>query len=115
MDRFRSIVEAALYNIIPTLNVPYKTGRLKSAIKIRPTAYGFDIYIDEGGISEEQYKSLQTKPFGIAPYAEKVDERTNFWRRVAVDVQDKLKLQLGDRGQTRYNPNRTARGGSNGQ
>jgi len=119
MNEFRSIVEAALYSIIPSIGpiagVPNRTGRLQSAIKIRPTAYGFDIYIDDGGISEEEWNELEIKPFGVAPYAEKVNNRTNFWRRVAVAVQDQLKLALGDRGPTRYDPRQTARGGTNGQ
>jgi hypothetical protein len=119
MDEIRSIVQAALYQIIPSIGplagVPNRTGRLQSAIKIRPTEYGFDIYIDDGGISEEQWNALTTKPFGIAPYADKVNQRTSFWRRVAVTAYDRLKLELNDRGPTRYDPGLTARGGSSGQ
>lgn len=119
----KRLVGQELQNIMPTIGwagaVPYVTGRLHSSIKLKPTSYGYDIIIDTGQISLEQWEDLQRTgaadnlPMGFAPYAAKVHSRNPYWRRVAMAVQDRLKLALGDRGPTRYDAGTNARGGNN--
>ena len=41
-------------------DIPQDTGRLRSAIKVRPAEYGFDVYVDDGGYSEEEWSKVQS-------------------------------------------------------
>lgn len=119
----KAVVGKVLEEIMPTIgwvsSVPYVTGRLHSSIKLQPTAYGFDIIVDTGGMTNEQWEEIQRTtgtdnlPMGFAPYAGKVHNRNPYWRRVAMSVHDRLKLSLGDNGPTRYDANISARGGNN--
>ena len=122
-EQVRATIGSLLQELIPTIawigNVPYVTGRLHSSIKLQPTATGYDIIIDTGNISLEDWEELQrtigiqTQPMGFAPYAGKVNSRNPYWRRVAMAVYDRLKIALGDNGPTRYDANISARGGNN--
>lgn len=122
-EQVKKIVGNELANIMPTIGwagaVPYVTGRLHSSIKLKPTPTGFDIIIDTGSLTLEEWNDLQrigaadNLPMGFAPYAGKVNNRNPYWRRVAMAVQDRLKLALGDSGPTRYDAGTNARGGNN--
>lgn len=82
-------VMATISNEIATSDdVPVVTGNLRSAIKVRPAAYGFDIYVDQD----------------IAPYGAAVNERRQYWRRIALMVHDRLRAALGAEFTTNYNP-----------
>jgi hypothetical protein len=56
--QLKTIVGAALQDIMPRIGfagaVPYVTGRLHSAIKLEPTANGYNIIIDTGGLTLEE-------------------------------------------------------------
>ena len=92
-------------------NVPVRTGRLRSAIKVRKSAEGYDVYVDDGGLSveewEEMYPGLSANitdnPVRVAPYASEVDDRTQYWRRVAFAIRDRLNVALSGDFQTEYN------------
>lgn len=87
-EQVKQIVGRELANIMPTIGwagaVPYVTGRLHSAIKLQPTATGFDIIIDTGGLTLEEWNELQRTgvadrlPKGFAPYAGKVNSRNPY-------------------------------------
>lgn len=100
-EELMSMVGTALASIIPSIgaaaSVPIDTGNLRASIKLRRVGDAYEIYIDQ-----QQ-----------APYAARVNEYSQYWRRVAVAIQDRLKISLGDAGPTRYDPGQTARGGSN--
>lgn len=59
LDEMNKIVDRVMNNITGTVgddaNVPQKTGRLRSAIKVRRVADGYDIYIDTGSMTEEEW------------------------------------------------------------
>lgn len=122
-EQVKQIVGQALMDIMPSIgwagNVPYVTGRLHSSIKIQPISNGYDIIVDTGALSLEEWEELQRTgdtqnlPMGFAPYAGKVNSRNPYWRRVAMAVYDRLKLALGDNGPTRYDAGTNARGGNN--
>jgi hypothetical protein len=82
-------VMSSISNEIATSSdIPEVTGNLKRSIKIRPSSDGFDIYVDETQ----------------APYAGQVNERRQYWRRVAMMVHDRLRAALGAEFTTNYNP-----------
>ena len=58
LDEMNKIIDRVMNNITGTIgddaNVPQKSGRLRSAIKVRRAADGYDIYIDTGSMSEEE-------------------------------------------------------------
>lgn len=100
-EELMSMVGAALASIVPTIgafaSVPIDTGNLRASIKLRRVGDAFEVYIDQDQ----------------APYAASVELFKPYWRRVAMAIQDQLKIALGDTGPTRYDSGRTARGGSN--
>ena len=97
-EKLMSMVGTALASIVSSLGtiagVPRDTGNLHASIKLRRVGDAYEIYIDETQ----------------APYAGKINETNQYWRRVAVAIQDQLKLALGDKGPMRYDPGLTARG-----
>ena len=115
-QEIRSRVKAVLDTIVPSAGgmagVPVDTGRLVSSIKIRQTDYGFDVYIDTGGMTLEQWYNTpeEQRPSGVAPYAGKVNEQNPFWRRLAVLIHDRLRAELGGEFTTNYDSGRTMRG-----
>lgn len=98
-------------SIAAQAGVPVRTGRLRSAIKVRKSAEGYDIYVDDGGLSIEEWEemypglsaSLSDSPVEVAPYASKVNDRTQYWRRVAFAIRDRLNVALKGDFQTEYN------------
>ena len=79
IDRVMSTITA---NVGDEANVPIWTGRLRSAIKVRPASYGYDVYIDDGGMSEEEWNDAfgffggaRNAPWGVAPYEGNVEDR----------------------------------------
>jgi hypothetical protein len=56
------IIEAELIRLLPTLDVPIRTGNLLRSIKYRRTPTGFQVYLDESQ----------------APYAEKVEDNNPY-------------------------------------
>jgi hypothetical protein len=85
IDRVMSSVSN---DIMQSGDVPEITGNLKRSIKVRPAEYGFDIFVDDTQ----------------APYAATVNERRQYWRRVAMMVHDRLRAALGAQFTTNYNP-----------
>jgi hypothetical protein len=99
-EELMSMVGTALASIVSNLGtiagVPRDTGNLHASIKLRNVGDAYEVYIDTDQ----------------APYAGSVNERSQYWRRVAIAIQDQLKLALGDTGPTRYDSGLTARGGN---
>jgi hypothetical protein len=96
------VVEQSVPNLGAAANVPIKTGRLRSAIKAEQTANGWLIYLDEGEMSLEQWEQMfpggadiSDSPTQVAPYADKVDSRNNYWIRVADLLAMQIKSALG--------------------
>ena len=58
LDEMNKIIDRVMNNITGTVgndaNVPQNTGRLRSAIKVRRVADGYEIYIDTGSMTEEE-------------------------------------------------------------
>jgi len=75
-DRVRAVVETIIPSAGGLAGVPVRTGRLVSSIKIRETEYGFDVYIDTGGMTLEQWNQTppEQRPDRVAPYAGRVNE-----------------------------------------
>ena len=100
-EQIMSMVGTALASIVSNIGsiagVPRDTGNLQASIKVRRAGDAYEVYIDEAQ----------------APYAGRINEVNQYWRRVAVAIQDQLKIALGDTGPTRYDSGLTARGGMN--
>ena len=108
IDSVMATIEASIGS---QAGVPIATGRLRSAIKVRKSAEGYDIYIDDGGLSIDQWEEMYPftgsaditdDPVGVAPYASEVNDRTQYWRRVAFAIRDRLNVALGGDFQTEY-------------
>jgi hypothetical protein len=106
LDEINAIIDRVVEQSVPNLgaaaNVPIRTGRLRSAIKAEPTPDGWLIYLDEGEMSLEQWEQMfpdgaeiNDSPQGVAPYAEKVDGRNNYWIRVADLLAMQIRSALG--------------------
>lgn len=107
LDELNAIIDRVVEQSVPNLgaaaNVPIRTGRLRSAIKAEPTPNGWLIYLDEGGMSLDDWESMfpggaefTDNPMYVAPYAEKVDARDQYWRRVADLLAMQIRSALGD-------------------
>lgn len=105
-EQLLGIVERTIEMAAPTLgagaNVPIRTGRLRSAIKVKETNDGWLIYLDEGSMTEDQWNAmfpngakLSDNPTGVAPYAETVDSYNHYWIRVADLLAQQIKSALG--------------------
>lgn len=110
-EQVKRILDANLQRIITSAGVPVRTGRLKSAIKVRRATYGWDVYIDTGNYSLEEWMALDEKPSNIAPYAARVNEMNQYWRRLAFAIYDVLNRELGGEFGTQHSP--SIRGGNN--
>jgi hypothetical protein len=96
------VVEQSVPNLGAAANVPIKTGRLRSAIKAEQTANGWLIYLDEGEMTLQEWEDMfpggadfSDSPTNVAPYAEKVDMRDQYWIRVADILAMQIKSALG--------------------
>lgn len=106
LDELNAIIDRVVEQSVPNLgaaaNVPIRTGRLRSAIKAEQTADGWLIYLDEGSMSLAEWENMfpggaefTDNPMYVAPYAEKVDARNQYWRRVADMLAMQIKAALG--------------------
>lgn len=110
LQKIDSVMATIEASIGAQANVPIQTGRLRSAIKVRKSADGYEIYVDDGGLSVEQWQEMYPgfsaditdNPVGVAPYASEVNDRTQYWRRVAFAIRDRLNVALGGDFQTEY-------------
>ena len=107
LDEMNKIIDRVMNNITGTIgsdaNVPQRSGRLRSAIKVRRVADGYQIYMDTGSMSEEEWDETGAA-LGVAPYAARVEQMKPYWRRVAMAVHDRLRRELGAEFETNYNP-----------
>lgn len=78
MDELIATIDRILRQAVEELRlsnlVPVRSGRLRSAIKVREAPYGFDVYIDTGNLSEEEWKEVSERLWGVAPYAARVNQ-----------------------------------------
>jgi hypothetical protein len=106
LDQLNAIIDRVVEQSVPNLgaaaNVPIKTGRLRSAIKAEKTESGWLIYLDEGTMSLDEWEQMfpggadiSDSPEGVAPYAEKVDSRNQYWIRVADLLAMQIRSSLG--------------------
>lgn len=88
--------------------IPIVTGRLRSAMKIIDTVDGFEIYMDSGNMTLEEWESdpdnPSNYPMGFAPYAAKVNEKYHYWRRIADLYFMNLARDLNGEGRMISNP-----------
>lgn len=96
ITRAMQISEQQLENV-----VPFITGRLLSSIAVTRTGTGWEITLDEGNMSLEEWN----KEYGFgtgpgegpdgAPYAMEVDGRRQFWSAIFEIVKANLQKELG--------------------
>ena len=106
LDELNAIIDRVVEQSVPNLgaaaNVPIRTGRLRSAIKSQKTENGWLIFLDEGEMSLEAWNDMfpggadfSDDPMNVAPYAEKVDARNQYWIRVADMLAMQIRAALG--------------------
>ena len=111
LEDMNSIVDRVMSSIMNGVgaqaDVPSLSGRLRSAIKVRTVSDGYEVYIDDGGMTEEEwsetYNGINQGPWGVAPYAARVESRKPYWRRVAMVIHDRLRRELNAEFKTNYN------------
>lgn len=104
IDRIMSSIESTISSD-PSL--PRRTGNLASSVKIRKVSDGYEIYIDDGNMTTEEWEANPV--FGVAPYAAELEEQKPYMRRLAFSIRDKINFQIGAEFKTEHIPN--TRGG----
>lgn len=96
-------------------SVPIITGRLRSSIKVKGGNGDWTIYMDEGGMTLEEWEdtanqmNLMNLPMGFAPYADKVNQRNPYFYRMALLLYNNLRAQLTG-GESPFTRSRETRG-----
>lgn len=97
-----SVVERVIYSVAgfaAEAGIPIKTGNLRQSVDIREMPYGYDVFIDMGSGDENDKEHA----WGVAPYADKVNQGNPYWRRLAFTIRDRLNYELSGAHQTEYN------------
>lgn len=77
--------------------IPIITGRLRSSIVVEGGVGDWQIKMNDGGMTLEEWEDTSDKmnlPMGFAPYADKVNQRNPYFYRMALLLYSRLRAEL---------------------
>lgn len=103
LAKIDEILETTMPSIGAGANVPIRTGRLRSAIKLEKSGENmWTIYLDTVDISLDDWATMYPggakitdSPTEVAPYGPEVDSYNHYWLRVADLLAQQIKSALG--------------------
>lgn len=99
IDEIMARIESS---IVSNPEIPQDTGNLKRSIKVRKTSYGYDIYLDTGSMTTEEWEKNPVS--GVAPYGVQLNNFKPYWRRLAFSIRDQLNSEIGSTFNTEHRP-----------